>query len=97
LFETRRVEKIYLAMTDVEPKQAAWTCRLLLGPHPEQHGLMRVDKHGKEAETAFRLVASANGLHLIERGRRRGGSINSHPPGGIGLSHHWRRALRASG
>ena len=66
LFEQREMEKIYLAMTDVEPKQAAWTCRLKLGPDPEQHGLMRVDKQGKEAETAFRVVASANGVHLIE-------------------------------
>jgi RluA family pseudouridine synthase len=66
LFETRVIEKIYLAVTEVEPEESAWTCRLKLGPHPEQHGLMRVDKQGKEAETAFRVVASANGLHLIE-------------------------------
>lgn len=66
LFETRRVEKVYLAVTDAEPEQAAWTCRLPIGPDPEQHGLMRVDKHGKEAETEFRVVSSANGLHLIE-------------------------------
>lgn len=66
LFESRGVEKIYLAVTDVAPKQVAWNCRLPLGPHPEQHGLMRVDPRGKEAETAFRLVASAGGLHLIE-------------------------------
>jgi len=75
LFETRRVEKIYLAMTDVEPKQAAWTCRLLLGPHPEQHGLMRVDKHGKEAETAFGSSRVRTAFILSKRGRRRGGSI----------------------
>lgn len=66
LFETRRVEKIYLAVTDAEPPRATWTCNLPLGPHPEQHGLMRVDKRGKESETDFRVVASANGLHLIE-------------------------------
>lgn len=66
LFEARRMDKTYLAVTDVEPEASAWTCRLKLGPHPEQHGLMRVDKQGKEAETDFRVVASANGLHLIE-------------------------------
>jgi len=49
-----------------EPKLESWTCRLKLGPHPEQHGLMRVDQQGKEAQTAFRLVASNNGVHLIE-------------------------------
>jgi len=67
LFETRRVEKIYLATTDVEPKEEVWTCRLPLGPHREQHGLMRVDKrNGKEAETAFRVIASSGGVYLIE-------------------------------
>ena len=66
LFEARAMEKIYLAVTAAEPKRAAWTCRLPLGPDPEQHGLMRVDKHGKDAETEFRVVASANGLHLVE-------------------------------
>ena len=50
----------------MEPKQAAWTCRLPLGPDPAQHGLIRVDKQGQEAETAFRVVASAGGLYLIE-------------------------------
>jgi len=66
LFESRSVEKIYLATTDFEPPQETWTCRLPLGPHPEQHGLMRVDKRGKEAETAFRVVASVDGVHLVE-------------------------------
>jgi RluA family pseudouridine synthase len=66
LFEQRRMEKIYLAVTDVEPERMAWTCNLPIAPDPQQHGLMRVDKHGKEAETEFRVVASANGMHLIE-------------------------------
>lgn len=66
LFESRLVEKIYLAVTAFEPPQAAWTCRLKIGPHPEQHGLMRVDRQGKEAETAFRVIASKGGSHLIE-------------------------------
>jgi 23S rRNA-/tRNA-specific pseudouridylate synthase len=72
LFESRAVEKIYLATTVFEAPQAEWTCRLKLGPHPEQHGLMRVDRHGKEAETAFRVVASADGVHLIEARPRTG-------------------------
>lgn len=66
LFEARQMEKIYLAVTDLEPELDAWSCHLPIGPDPEQHGLMRVDKHGKEAGTDFRVVASANGLHLIE-------------------------------
>jgi RluA family pseudouridine synthase len=66
LFESRAVEKIYLAVSACAPEQAAWTCRLSLAPNPDKHGLMRVDRRGKEAETIFRVVGSANGLHLIE-------------------------------
>jgi RluA family pseudouridine synthase len=66
LFETRQVEKVYLAVTDTAPRTGAWTCSVRLSPDPEDHGLIRVDRHGKEAETAFRLVASAGRLHLIE-------------------------------
>lgn len=66
LFESREVAKVYLATTLFEPPQAEWTCRARLGPHPEQHGLMRVDRNGKEAETSFRVVASVEGVHLIE-------------------------------
>ena len=66
LFESREVEKVYLATTLFEPQQAEWTCRLRLGPHPQEHGMMRVDRNGKEAETSFRVVASFDGVHLIE-------------------------------
>jgi 23S rRNA-/tRNA-specific pseudouridylate synthase len=66
VFETRQVEKIYLAVTATAPKSSSWTCRLPIGPDPQQHGLMRVDRQGKEAETAFRIVASTRDLHLIE-------------------------------
>jgi RluA family pseudouridine synthase len=66
LFESREIEKVYLATTVFDPPRAEWTCRLKLGPHPEQHGLMRVDQQGKEAETKFRVVASVDGVHLIE-------------------------------
>ena len=66
LFEQRRVEKIYLAITDQTPPKPAWTCRLRLGQDPDEYGRMRVDRHGKEATTAFRTLASADGLHLIE-------------------------------
>jgi len=66
LFETRRMEKIYLAVTEQTPKQAAWTCQLSLAPHPKQIGRIIASEDGKPAETEFRLIASARGRHLIE-------------------------------
>jgi 23S rRNA pseudouridine1911/1915/1917 synthase len=66
LFETRQMEKVYLAVTSTEPKQPAWTCRLSIAPDPKKIGRMIADTHGKPAETEFRLVASAGGKFLIE-------------------------------
>ena len=34
LFESRRMEKTYLAVTDGAPRQTEWTCRLSWGPIP---------------------------------------------------------------
>jgi 23S rRNA pseudouridine1911/1915/1917 synthase len=57
LFESRRMEKTYLAVVTGEPKQSEWTCRLKLGPDPTRIGRHRVDPHsGKEAETHFKMV-----------------------------------------
>ena len=66
LFETRSMEKIYLAVTDRPPKQTAWSCRLSLAPDPKKIGRMVVSQQGKDAETEFRLVSSVEGKHLIE-------------------------------
>jgi 23S rRNA pseudouridine1911/1915/1917 synthase len=66
LFETRQMEKIYLAVTATAPKQAAWNCRMNLGPHPKQIGRIIPDQNGKPSETEFRVIASVNGKHLIE-------------------------------
>lgn len=66
LFETRRMEKIYLAVTDRLPAQEVWTCRLSLGPDPARIGRQMATPEGKPAETEFRVVASATNRHLIE-------------------------------
>jgi RluA family pseudouridine synthase len=66
LFEARKIEKVYLAVTDQPPPKPQWTCRLRLAPDPDKFGRMQVDQHGKGAETVFRTLATANGLHLIE-------------------------------
>ncbi len=59
LFESRRMEKTYLAVVAGTPKQTEWTCRLKLGPAPGQIGRMTVDeREGKEAETHFRVLAT---------------------------------------
>ena len=66
LFESRRMEKIYLAVTASPPREPAWKCALPIAPHPKQHGRMMAHRSGKPAETEFRLIASAAGRHLIE-------------------------------
>jgi tRNA pseudouridine32 synthase/23S rRNA pseudouridine746 synthase len=66
LFETRRMEKIYLAVTEQAPKEKEWICRLSVAPDMDEIGRMVADQEGKPAETAFRLLASLNGKHLIE-------------------------------
>lgn len=67
LFESRRMEKTYLAVVAGTPKESAWTCRLKLGPAPGQIGRMKVDERGgKEAETHFRVLQRRERLTLIE-------------------------------
>jgi RluA family pseudouridine synthase len=66
LFETRRMEKIYLAVAVRKPERNTWTCRAALGPDPAEIGRMRADPRGKPAETAFRFLGEAGGQFLIE-------------------------------
>lgn len=66
LFETRKMEKVYLAVTDRAPKEKQWICRLSLARDPDQIGRILVSPEGKVADTEFRLLASERGRHLIE-------------------------------
>jgi 23S rRNA pseudouridine1911/1915/1917 synthase len=76
LFETRRVEKTYLAVVHGVPKQNQWTCALPLIPDPGMKGRMKVLKQAarntqleeKDAETHFTVLQSlpANSTALIE-------------------------------
>jgi len=67
LFESRRMEKVYLAVVPGMPRAEEWTCRLKLAPDPEANGRMRVDpRHGKEAETRFRVLQSNANMTLVE-------------------------------
>ncbi len=67
LFESRQMEKVYLAGVHDEPRQQEWTCREPLGPALGKAGRMKVDtRTGKPAETRFRVLESKAGRALIE-------------------------------
>lgn len=67
LFESRRMDKTYLAVVAAEPKESGWICRLRLAPDPKRHGRMKVDaRSGKVAETHFRVLDKIPRLTLIE-------------------------------
>lgn len=67
LFESRQMEKLYLAVVSGVPKQNEWTCRLKLAQDEKQIGRIRVDaKNGKEAETSFRVLATTDRRTLVE-------------------------------
>jgi 23S rRNA pseudouridine1911/1915/1917 synthase len=67
LFESRRMEKKYLAVVHGVPKKTEWICRLSLGPDEKRIGRQRVDAaNGKEAETEFRVLQVRDNKALIE-------------------------------
>jgi RluA family pseudouridine synthase len=67
LFESREVEKTYLAVVHGTPKASPWTCQARIAPDPRRHGRMKVDiRGGKEAETSFRTLQSNAKHSLIE-------------------------------
>ncbi len=67
LFESRVVEKRYLAVVHGVPRRDEWTCRLRIDRDPEQVGRMRVSRAGgKEAETRFRVRARRGNATLVE-------------------------------
>jgi RluA family pseudouridine synthase len=67
MFEGRQMEKTYLAVVSGRPLDGEWTCQLKLAPDPKRVGRMRVDaRHGKPAETHFRLLKTHENYSLIE-------------------------------
>lgn len=68
MFESRQMEKTYLAVVEGVPREKNWTCELPLGPDPKNFGKMRVDnsEEGKEAETHFRVLMSNDRFTLIK-------------------------------
>jgi 23S rRNA pseudouridine1911/1915/1917 synthase len=56
LFESREVEKEYLAIVEGVPASPKWTCSLMIGPEPAALSRMKVDPDtGKEAQTEFEV------------------------------------------
>ena len=67
LFESRKMEKTYLAVVVGEPKQNEWTCELKLAPDKKRFRKMKVDsRHGKNSETHFRVLEKHGKLSLVE-------------------------------
>lgn len=67
LFESRRMEKVYLAAVEGIPKESEWSCALSLAPDPDEIGKMKVDaRNGKEAETFFKVVETRDNKTLVE-------------------------------
>ena len=67
LFESRRMEKCYLAVVTGQPRETEWVCRDPLAPDPARIGRMKIDPcMGKEAETHFRVLQQLDGTALVE-------------------------------
>jgi RluA family pseudouridine synthase len=67
LFESRDMEKRYLAIIEGAPPRSEWACRESIGEQSSSPKRMRIDpRHGKPAETHFKVLAQNAGRFLIE-------------------------------
>jgi RluA family pseudouridine synthase len=66
LFESRQMEKVYLAVVEGHPREKSWTCRLKLSPDAEPGRMKAHPRHGKESETQFKLLRSGDKTSLVE-------------------------------
>jgi len=68
MFESRRMEKTYLAVVEGMPREKEWKCELPIGADPKNFGKMRVDysEEGRESETHFCVLQSHERFTLIE-------------------------------
>jgi RluA family pseudouridine synthase len=67
LFESRKMEKTYLAVVVGASKKKEWTCQLKLAPDKKRFHKMKVDRRfGKESETHFKLLETRGKFSLIE-------------------------------
>ena len=67
LFESRAMEKTYLAVVFGAPKQKQWRCELKLAPDKKRFRKMKVDaRFGKESQTHFQLLETRGKYSLVE-------------------------------
>jgi RluA family pseudouridine synthase len=67
LFESRQMEKAYLAVIGGAPKRSSWRCHEPIGEESSSPKRMKIDaRHGKPAETSFKVLAGREGLTLLE-------------------------------
>ncbi len=67
LFESRKIEKKYLAVVKGTPRQAEWTCEAPIGQDPAEIGRMKINGvDAKDAETHFKVLGQHKGTALIE-------------------------------
>jgi RluA family pseudouridine synthase len=67
VFESRKMEKTYLAVVVGAPKQNEWMCELKLAPDKQRFHKMKVDsRHGKDARTHFKILETRGKFSLIE-------------------------------
>lgn len=67
LFESRQVEKTYLAVVEGTPKEQEWVSTEKIVADAVTKGKMRIDnRNGKDAETRFTLLQSKDGKSLLK-------------------------------
>jgi RluA family pseudouridine synthase len=66
LFESRNMEKMYLAVIEGGAPKREWVCRESIGEQSSSPKRMKIDPRGKPAETHFKVLAQHAGRTLIE-------------------------------
>ena len=66
LFESREMEKKYLAVIESDPPKREWVCRESIGEQSSSPKRMKIDPRGKPAETHFKILAKKAGRTLLE-------------------------------
>lgn len=67
LFESRRMDKLYLAVIQRPPTRAQWVCAEPIAAESNSPKRMKIDpRQGKASETHFKVLATAEGRTLVE-------------------------------
>lgn len=67
LFATGGMAKTYLAVVTERPHREEWTCRAPLADRLDRAGRIQIDaRHGRPAETVFRVLGRTAGRSLLE-------------------------------